>query len=113
MAAFELDCHLPALRSPPPVSIHQATPGPNFATEPAPFRTLARCKAGQRYFAQIIYRLWLARTVPAVSRRVVAAALPVYVVDIGRCPPRIMADGLYRSMLRYHDAQDLVYSVRY
>jgi hypothetical protein len=52
-------------------------------------------------------------TVPAVSRRVVAAAVPVYVVDIGRCRPRIMADGLCRSMLGYDDAQDLLYSVRY
>ena len=34
MAAFELDCHPPVLRSPPPASIHQVTPGPNSATEP-------------------------------------------------------------------------------
>jgi hypothetical protein len=28
MAAFELDCHLPVPRSPPPTSIHQAVSGP-------------------------------------------------------------------------------------
>ena len=47
MAAFKLDCQPRILRSPPPASIHQATTGLNFATEPKILRYTAIQDVGQ------------------------------------------------------------------